>query len=62
MELDTEIAIRAAVLRARHRPLRLPDAVVIATATISEADRLITTDRMWPTTKAMKLAVVIERI
>jgi len=60
--LDAEIATQAAVLRSRHRSLRLPDALVIATAANSGADRLITTDRKWPTVKAMKLAVVIERI
>ena len=60
--LDAEIATRAAVLRSRHRSLRLPDALVIATAANSGADRLITTDRKWPTVKAMKLAVVIEHI
>lgn len=60
--LDVEIATRAAVLRARHRSLRLPDALVIATAATSEADRLITTDRKWPTVKSMKLTVEIEHI
>ena len=60
--LDEQIATRAAMLRARHRTLKLPDALVIATAETSGADRLITTDRKWPTTKAMKLAVVIEHI
>jgi len=62
VELDADIATRAAVLRARHRTLRLPDALVIATAAVSRADRLITTDRKWPTPKAMKLTVVIEQI
>ena len=62
VDLDTEIATRAAILRARHRTLKLPDALVIATATTSGADQLITTDRKWPTAKAMKLTVVIEQI
>ena len=31
VDLDTEIATRAAILRARHRTLKLPDALVIAT-------------------------------
>lgn len=62
VDLDTEIATRAAILRARHRKLKLPDALVIATATTSGADQLITTDRKWPTAKAMKLTVVIEQI
>lgn len=60
--LDEQIATRAAVLRARHRTLKLPDALVIATADTTRADRLITTDRKWPTAKAMRLAVAIERL
>ena len=61
-DLNAEIATQAAVLCARHRTLKLPDAVVIATAVTSGADQLITTDRKWPTAKAMKLTVSIERI
>ena len=60
--LDDEIATRAAVLRARHRTLKLPDALVIATADTAGADRLVTTDRKWPTAKAMKLTIAIEQI
>jgi predicted nucleic acid-binding protein len=56
--LDEEIA----TLRARHRSLELPDALVIATAEHSRADRLITTDRKWPSAKAMKLTVSITQI
>ena len=62
VHLDEEIATRAAMLRARHRSLKLPDALVIATAEHSSADRLITTDRKWPTVKAMKLTVSIEQV
>lgn len=62
VHLDEEIATQAAMLRARHRSLKLPDALVIATAEHSRADRLITTDRKWPTAKAMKLTVSIEQI
>ena len=62
VDLNAEIATQAAVLRARHRTLKLPDALVIATAATSSADQLITTDRRWPTDKAMKLTVAIERI
>jgi predicted nucleic acid-binding protein len=62
VHLDEEIATQAAVLRARHRSLKLPDALVIATAEHSSADRLITTDRKWPTAKVMKLTVSIEQI
>ena len=62
VDLNTEIAIQAAVLRAAHRSLRLADALVIATAVNSGADRLITTDRRWPTAKKLKLAITIEHI
>ncbi len=44
------IGAAAASLRASHGPaLRLPDALVVATATVLEADRIITTDARWPT-------------
>ncbi len=62
VDLNTEIAIQAAVLRSAHRSLRLPDALVIATAAHSGADRLISTDRRWPTAKKLKLAINIEYI
>ena len=62
VHLDEDIATQAAMLRARHRSLKLPDALVIATAEYSNADRLITTDHRWPTAKAMKLSVSIEQI
>jgi predicted nucleic acid-binding protein len=43
------IASAAAELRARHAgALRLPDALVVATAIVVGADRLITTDARWP--------------
>jgi len=44
-----EVAAVAAALRSRHGPrLRLPDALVAATATVLGADRIITTDSRWP--------------
>src|SRR5436190_5336745 len=44
-----EIARRAAELRASHGTrLRLPDALVVATAVALEARRIITTDARWP--------------
>jgi predicted nucleic acid-binding protein len=49
-------------LRARHARLRLPDALVIATAVERSADELITTDRRWPTARAMRLGVTITRL
>lgn len=62
VDLNAEIATQAAVLRSRHRTLKLPDALVIATAAHSGADWLVTTDRKWPTAKAIRLTVVIEQI
>lgn len=45
------VAREAAALRARHGPsLRLPDALVLATAVAVAADRVITTDGGWPET------------
>lgn len=47
--LDTAIAEAAARLRARHgQRMRLPDALVVATAIALDADLLVTTDRGWP--------------
>lgn len=55
--LDAKIAGVAARLRARHGPrVRLPDALVIATATVLEADVLLTTDRGWPRRGALGFA------
>jgi len=62
VDLNSEIAGQAAGLRARHRSLKLPDALVLATAERSGADQLITTDRKWPTAKAMKLNVSIRQL
>lgn len=62
VDLTAEIAIQTAILRAGHPSLRLPDALVIATAETSGADQLITTDRKWPTARRMKLTVKIEQI
>jgi len=43
------IAAAAAGLRAAHgRALRLPDALVVATAQVVGADRILTTDTGWP--------------
>jgi predicted nucleic acid-binding protein len=50
---DREIARRAATLRARHSNLRLPDALVIATAIELDADDLYTTDKRWKALRAL---------
>lgn len=47
--ITRQVASRAAQLRARHgRRLRLPDALVLATAFHLGADRVVTTDAGWP--------------
>jgi predicted nucleic acid-binding protein len=52
------IAARAAPLRARHgAKLRLPDALVVATALVCGAERVLTTDARWP-----RLEVTVEVI
>ncbi len=43
--IDAAVAVAAAAIRARHRSLKLPDALVIATAGHLDADHLITTNR-----------------
>ena len=60
--LDVDIATAAARLRARHRSLRLPDALVIATAAVGGADQLVTTDRRWPHAKALGLAATLRTL
>ena len=54
--LDAAVAGAAARLRARHsQRLRLPVALVVATAEVLDADILITTDRGWPSRRALGL-------
>ena len=60
--IDNNIAISAARLRAVHRALRLPDALVIAVAMNDHADHLVTTDRRWPTARALKLTGTLKRL
>lgn len=57
--LDAEIAMTAAALRARQSTLRLPDAVVIATADHLHAGHLVTTDRKWPSRSKLKIAATL---
>ena len=45
--IGDETAEEAARLLARHRSLRLPDALVIAHAEVLDADELLTTDARW---------------
>jgi predicted nucleic acid-binding protein len=60
--LDAETATVAARLRAAHRSLRLPDALVIATAVVADADQLVTTDRKWPTRARLGLRAELRRL
>ena len=62
VDLDLDIATAAARLRAGHRSLRLPDALVIATAFQREADELVTTDRGWPDGKVLSASGAIRVI
>lgn len=58
--ITRQLAARAAQLRARHRRLRLPDALVIATALHLRADRVLTTDRGWPSSE-VTIDVLVNR-
>lgn len=60
--VNVAIATAAARLRARHRSLRLPDALVIAAASVSGADHLITTDRRWPAAGALGLPATVRAL
>jgi len=60
--LDADVAIAAADLRARHRSLKLPDALVIATAAHLDADHLLTTDRGWPSRSKLRVRASITEI
>lgn len=44
--VDQEVSVAAARLRALHPALRLPDALVLATAEVDDAD-VLTADRRW---------------
>jgi predicted nucleic acid-binding protein len=61
--LESEVAVAAARLRARlGKRLRLPDALVVATAAVLEADTLLTTDRGWPSQRALGLRGRVVRL
>jgi predicted nucleic acid-binding protein len=46
--VSADIAKTAARLRAIHKHLLLPDALVVATGMAVQADEVLTTDRRWP--------------
>jgi predicted nucleic acid-binding protein len=57
-----QVAREAAALRARHgRALRLPDALVLATAAVIGADQVLTTDAGWPASGVPVTVVGIAR-
>jgi predicted nucleic acid-binding protein len=59
---NREIARRAASLRAAQgRRLRLPDALVLATAAVVGADLVLTTDAGWPDTGAAVRVIGVSR-
>lgn len=60
--LAESTAVVAARVRARHRSLRLPDAMVIAAAIDDGADALVTTDRKWPTARALGLTAAVRHL
>jgi predicted nucleic acid-binding protein len=45
--IDEQVAVEAARLRGKHRSLRLPDALVIATGIVDKADKILTADKRW---------------
>jgi predicted nucleic acid-binding protein len=45
--VDGAVAERAAEIRTFKRSLRLPDALVLATVAVHDADVVVTTDRRW---------------
>lgn len=62
VDCDSNVASAAAALRARHPKLRLPDALVVATAIERSADELVTTDRGWPAAGKLRTDLVITRL
>jgi predicted nucleic acid-binding protein len=60
--LDQQIAVAAAALRARQRAIKLPDALVLATATVLAAEVLLTTDRGWRPSRRLGIDCAIRII
>jgi len=60
IRLDAEVAIIAAQVRAVFGPrMKMPDALVVASAINWEADVLVTTDRGWPSAEKLGFGGVI---
>lgn len=45
--VDEAVAVTAAQLRASHAGLRAPDAFILATAAVDDADEVLTCDQRW---------------
>lgn len=60
--LDQPIAVAAAALRAKHPALKLPDALIIATASVLAAELLLTTDGRWPTARKLGLTATVRAV
>ena len=58
--IGNDIAVKAADVRARHKSLKLPDALVIATAEEEGAERLLTTDRRWPSARRLGISTKLQ--
>jgi predicted nucleic acid-binding protein len=60
--LDKDVAVAAGALRAKHRAIKLPDALVLAAATVLRAEVLLATDRGWPTARRLAIDCSIQII
>jgi predicted nucleic acid-binding protein len=60
--LDRYVAVAAARLRAKHRAIKLPAALVLATAEVLGADVFVTTDRGWPNARRLAIDCSIQVI
>jgi predicted nucleic acid-binding protein len=45
--IDRDVAKVAAAMRARHKALRLPDALVLAVGRVADASAILTADSRW---------------
>ncbi len=58
LPVDRKIAARAAALRGEHRSLKMPDALIIASADLhADIDAILTGDDKWPKIAALRCKV-----
>jgi len=58
LPVDREVAARAATLRGRRISLRMPDALILATADLHEdVDTIVCADDEWPKVKSLRCKV-----